>query len=102
MIDTRHDPECTSIHAGRVLIMNWHIDIPVKGWRFANHRIDATLDMVTLPALPFLCQTTIDAMDAEYEDRYDAYLAEKERMHDAYLDSLDFSDIDFLDFGQYS
>lgn len=94
MIDTRHDPECTSIHAGRVLIMNWHVDIPAKGWRFANHRIDATLEMVTLPALPFLCQTTIDEMDAdadfEYEARYDAYIEERERMHDAMIDSMDF------------
>lgn len=70
-MDIRHDPECTSIHAGRVLIMNWHVDIPAKGWRFANHRIDATLEMVTLPVLPMICQSTIDAMDAECDRFYE-------------------------------
>lgn len=59
------------IHEHNVAIAIWHEEplTPADGWDFTLDY--PVLEIVQYPALPFLCQSTIDDMDQDAEEAQD-------------------------------
>lgn len=71
MIETYRYPNVTSIHTDYGMVTLVKFSTNLTGWTHDEERGRAFLDVEQLPALPFLCQSTIDAMDQDAE--YHAY-----------------------------